>query len=183
MNADPAPLWQPDPQRLEHSQLMAFRKRAEQHSGQSFADYRALHHWSVSEPEAFWNLVWDFCQLRGEKGGTVMEADKVFRHTRWFPQASLNLAENLLARDDDHPALISISEGGKRQVVSYRQLRVAAGNVAAQLRAAGVQQGDRVAGYLPNRIETVVAALGTAWIGAIWSSCSPDFGKIGRAHV
>ncbi len=176
MSAHSTPLWQPDRQRLEHSQLTAFWKRAEQQSGQTFADYRALHHWSVSEPEAFWSLVWDFCQLRGEKGGTVMEADRVFRHTRWFPQARLNLAENLLARDDDHPALISVDEGGERRVLSYRQLRVAAGKVAAQLRAAGVQQGDRVAGYLPNRIETVVAALGTAWIGAIWSSCSPDFG-------
>ncbi|ASK34288.1 acetoacetate--CoA ligase [Alcanivorax sp. N3-2A] len=172
----PTPLWQPDQARLIHSQLSDFWRQAEQHSGERFADYRALHRWSVNQPEAFWDQVWRFCDLRGEPGARVLEASGTFRHTRWFPEARINLAENLLARQDDHPALVSIGEGGDRQEISYTGLRVAAGQVAAQLKAAGVQPGDRVAGYMPNRIETVVAALGAAWIGAIWSSCSPDFG-------
>ncbi|MBF5055392.1 acetoacetyl-CoA synthetase [Alcanivorax sp. 521-1] len=89
------------------------------------------------------------------------------------------MAENLLARRDTHPALISVDEAGRRDEINYNDLRVAAGQVAAQLLAAGVEPGDRVAGFMPNRIETVIAALGCAWIGAIWSSCSPDFGVQG----
>ncbi|HAR59066.1 MAG TPA: acetoacetate--CoA ligase, partial [Alcanivorax sp.] len=103
----------------------------------------------------------------------------VFRHNRWFPDARINMAENLLPRHDTHTALVSIDEGGRRDQISYNDLHVAAGQVAAQLQAAGVEPGDRVAGYMPNRIETVIAALGCAWIGAIWSSCSPDFGVEG----
>ena len=173
------PLWQPNPARRQHSQLSAFWQQAEQRAGERFADYRALHRWSVREPEAFWDQVWRFCALRGHKGERVMEPADTFRHTRWFPDARLNLADNLLARQDHHPALIGIDEAGQRSVISYSELRVAAGQVAAQLHAAGVRPGDRVAGYMPNRIETVVAALGAAWIGAVWSSCSPDFGVQG----
>jgi acetoacetyl-CoA synthetase len=173
------PLWQPNPARRQHSQLSAFWQQAEQRAGERFADYRALHRWSVREPEAFWDQVWRFCALRGHKGERVMEPADAFRHTRWFPDARLNLADNLLARQDHHPALIGIDEAGQRSVISYSELRVAAGQVAAQLHAAGVRPGDRVAGYMPNRIETVVAALGAAWVGAIWSSCSPDFGVQG----
>ncbi len=103
----------------------------------------------------------------------------MFRHNRWFPDARINMAENLLPRHDTHTALVSIDEGGRRDQISYNDLHVAAGQVAAQLQAAGVEPGDRVAGYMPNRIETVIAALGCAWIGAIWSSCSPDFGVEG----
>ena len=179
MTTAPSPLWQPDARRLEHSQLTAFRKQAEALTGQALDDYRALHQWSVREPEAFWNLVWDFCALQGHKGERVLEPSPVFRHNRWFPDARLNMAENLLARHDTHPALISVDESGHRDEISYNDLRVAAGQVAAQLSAAGVQPGDRVAGFMPNRIETVIAALGCAWIGAIWSSCSPDFGVQG----
>ncbi|MCU5787143.1 acetoacetate--CoA ligase [Alloalcanivorax marinus] len=179
MTTAPSPLWQPDAQRLQHSQLSAFREQAEALTGQTLDDYRALHQWSVRDPEAFWNLVWDFCELQGHKGERVLEPSPVFRHNRWFPDARINLAENLLARDDTHPALISVDEAGRRDEISYNDLRVAAGQVAAQLRAAGIRPGDRVAGFMPNRIETVIAALGCAWIGAIWSSCSPDFGVQG----
>ena len=179
MTTAPSPLWRPDAQRLEHSQLTAFRKQAQAISGQSLDDYRALHQWSVREPEAFWNLVWDFCELQGHKGERVLEPSPVFRHNRWFPDARVNMAENLLARHDTHPALISVDESGHREEINYSDLRVAAGQVAAQLHAAGIQPGDRVAGFMPNRIETVIAALGCAWIGAIWSSCSPDFGVQG----
>ncbi|MBL4569829.1 MAG: acetoacetate--CoA ligase, partial [Alcanivorax sp.] len=114
-----------------------------------------------------------------EPGDTVLTRRDRFQDTRWFPQAKLNYAENLLHRNDTHPALISVLEDGTRSEVSYADLRVAAGKVAAQLQAAGVKPGDRVAGYMPNRIETVIAALGAAWIGAVWSSCSPDFGVSG----
>ena len=99
MTTAPSPLWQPDAQRLQHSQLSAFREQAEALTGQTLDDYRALHQWSVRDPEAFWNLVWDFCELQGHKGERVLEPSPVFRHNRWFPDARINLAENLLARD------------------------------------------------------------------------------------
>ncbi|SOC14288.1 acetoacetyl-CoA synthetase [Alloalcanivorax xenomutans] len=176
---DQQPLWQPDQQRLQHSALNRFWQQARALSGLPLPDYRALHQWSVNEPEAFWNLVWDFSALQGEKGAEVLERAERFRDHRWFPQARLNAAENLLPRHDDHTALISVDEAGQRHQISYSELRVAAGQVAAQLHDAGVRPGDRVAGYMPNRIETIIAALGAAWIGAIWSSCSPDFGVQG----
>ena len=179
MTTTPTPLWQPDEKRLNEGQPAAFRARAEQLAGTPLTDYRDLHRWSVTEPEAFWNLVWDFCELRGHKGERVLAPSPVFRHNRWFPDARINMAENLLPRHDTHTALVSIDEGGRRDQISYNDLHVAAGQVAAQLQAASVEPGDRVAGYMPNRIETVIAALGCAWIGAIWSSCSPDFGVEG----
>ncbi len=173
-----APLWQPG-EAQQNSRLARFWEQARHHSGQPLDDYNALHAWSVEQPEAFWQQVWDFCGLVGEPGNTVLTRRDRFQDTRWFPQATLNYAENLLHRNDTHPALISVLEDGTRTEVSYADLRVAAGKVAAQLQAAGVKPGDRVAGFMPNRIETVIAALGAAWIGAVWSSCSPDFGVSG----
>ena len=173
-----APLWQPG-RAEQHSQLSHFWQQAREISGEPLPDYRALHGWSVQHPETFWRQVWDHCGIIGEPGSTVLEPAARFQDCRWFPQATLNYAENLLQRNDAHPALVSELEDGTRQVISYAQLRVAAGQVAAQLQAAGIQPGDRVAGFMPNRIETVVAALGAAWIGAVWSSCSPDFGVSG----
>ena len=173
-----SPLWQPG-NAQQHSQLAKFWQQARDNSGQPLADYNALHDWSVNEPEAFWQQVWDFCELKGTPGDTVLARQERFQDTRWFPDARLNYAENLLRRNDQHPALISVLEDGHRQVISYAELRVAAGQVAAQLKAAGIQPGDRVAGFMPNRIETVIAALGAAWVGAVWSSCSPDFGVSG----
>ncbi|MED5239306.1 MAG: acetoacetate--CoA ligase [Pseudomonadota bacterium] len=172
------PLWQPGPQQ-QHSQLASFWQQARDNSGRSLPDYSALHRWSTEDPQAFWQQVWDFCGIQGEPGATVLDRQPRFQDTRWFPEGRLNYAENLLQRDDHHPALVSVLEDGRREVISYAQLRVAAGQVAAQLKAAGIQPGDRVAGYMPNRIETVIAALGAAWIGAVWSSCSPDFGVSG----
>ncbi|MED5389112.1 MAG: acetoacetate--CoA ligase [Pseudomonadota bacterium] len=172
------PLWQPG-ESQQHCQLARFWDQARHTSGQPLPDYNALHAWSVASPEAFWQQVWDFCDIQGEPGPTVLTRGDRFQDTRWFPDGQLNYAENLLQRNDTHPALISVLEDGSREVISYAQLRVAAGQVAAQLTSAGIQPGDRVAGYMPNRIETVIAALGAAWVGAVWSSCSPDFGVSG----
>ncbi|MZR61658.1 acetoacetate--CoA ligase [Alcanivorax sp. DP30] len=172
------PLWQPGKSQ-QHCQLARFWQKARQSSSLPLEDYRELHRWSVDESEAFWRQVWDECGVVGKPGNRVRVTASQFQDTRWFPDGKLNYAENLLQRNDNHPALISVLEDGHRQVLSYRELRIAAGQVAAQLKAAGIQPGDRVAGFMPNRIETVVAALGAAWIGAVWSSCSPDFGVSG----
>ncbi|MGB2248802.1 MAG: acetoacetate--CoA ligase [Alcanivorax sediminis] len=172
------PLWLPG-EAQQHSKLTEFWEKARNQSGVSLTNYRELHQWSVNHPEQFWEQVWDDCGIIGERGKTILSKGQRFQDSCWFPEAALNYAENLLHRQDNHPALISVLEDGQRQVMSYSELRVAAGQVAAQLKAAGIQPGDRVAGFMPNRIETVVAALGAAWIGAVWSSCSPDFGPSG----
>ena len=168
-------LWQPG-DRQHKSKLATFWDSARTTSGEALEDYRALHEWSIREPETFWQQVWDECGVLGEPGGSVLRKGDTFQDTIWFPDARINYAENLLKRQDTHPALVSILEDGHREEISYSALRTAAGQVAAQLKAAGVKPGDRIAGFMPNRIETVVAALGAAWIGAVWSSCSPDFG-------
>jgi len=172
------PLWQPDDS-SQHTHLAAFWQQARTHSGLPLTDYQALHRWSVEQPDAFWRQVWEHCDVVGHPGDTVLTPGEHFQDTRWFAHGELNYAENLLKRNDTHPAVVSVLEDGSRNVISYAQLRVAAGKVAAQLLAAGVQPGDRVAGFMPNRTETLIAALGAAWIGAVWSSCSPDFGVSG----
>ncbi|MGK0392170.1 acetoacetate--CoA ligase [Alcanivorax borkumensis] len=171
-------LWQPGDE-SQNSQLANFWQQARDNSGQPLPDYQSLHRWSVEQPAAFWQQVWDQCGVIGNPGDTVLTTGKTFQSARWFANGELNYAENLLKRNDSHTAVISVLEDGTRSEISYSALRVAAGKVAAQLQAAGIKPGDRVAGFMPNRIETLVAALGAAWIGAVWSSCSPDFGVSG----
>jgi acetoacetyl-CoA synthetase len=130
--------------------------------------------------EQFWRLAWDFCEVVGDPGdGPVLDAGDQMTGARFFPGASLNYAENLLRRRDSADALVFWSEPGERRAVSYLELERRVASLAAALREMGVQRGDRVAAYLPNLPETVVAFLASASIGAIWSSCSPDFGVRG----
>jgi len=144
------------------------------------AEYEVLHRWSVEDPEEFWSGVWDFAAIVGDKGaGPFLQGAARFPGARWFPQARLNYAENLLRRCDDAVALVGLLENGERTELSYSQLHRRVAALAAALRRDSVTVGDRVAGYLPNVIDTVVAMLATTSIGAIWSSCSPDFGSEG----
>ncbi|HXK23128.1 MAG TPA: acetoacetate--CoA ligase [Myxococcota bacterium] len=174
------PLWQPSPEQVETASLTAFMRRAEAQSGAPLRDYASLHRWSVESPERFWPLVWSFCNVVGDGPGPVRGARwGEMPGTRWFPEARLNFAENLLRRRDAAPALLFRGEHGAERSVSWSALGDAVARFAASLRAAGVAPGDRVAAVLPNAPETVVAALGAASVGAIWSSCSPDFGASG----
>ena len=174
------PLWSPSPERVEGSRLRAFWRQAEAETGRRFESYQALQRWSVESMEQFWRLAWDFCEVVGDPGdGPVLDAGDQMPGARFFPGASLNFAENLLRRRDGADALVFWSEPGERRAVSYLELERHVASLAAALREMGVQRGDRVAAYLPNLPETVVAFLATASIGAIWSSCSPDFGVRG----
>lgn len=170
------PLWQPDPARIERSNLVRFLDHLREEGIVDLADVEALHAWSIREAPAFWRAVWDFTGVRGEPGASVVEGWPAMPGTRWFPEARLNFADNLLRRDDDHPALVARDESGRRRAMSYAELGREARAFAAALRARGVGVGDRVAGYMPNICETVVAMLGASWVGATWSSCSQDFG-------
>lgn len=173
-------LWQPDPARAAAARVTAFRNAAAPVAARALADWEALRAWSVDDRAAFWDLVWRFCAVRGERGtGPAVSSPDAMPGARWFPDARLNYAENLLRRDDDAPAIIALGEHGPRRELSFADLRREAARAAAALRACGVGPGDRVAACLPNVPEAVVAMLGAASVGAVWSSCSPDFGPAG----
>lgn len=141
-------------------------------------DYDSLHRWSISEPGAFWSAVWDFCGLVGDRSGPSFVPDDEHWMTgaRFFPEARINLAENLLRRTGTDVAVIEQDEAGWSREISADDLRAEVARVAAALRRMGVQPGDRVAAILPNRLECLVTVLATAAVGAVWTSCSPDFG-------
>jgi len=172
-------LWQPSHERIAATQLEAFRARAEAVAERALPDYAALHRWSVSEPEAFWPLVWETCEVRGERGERALVDADHMPGARFFPDARLSFAENLLRRDDEAPALGFRREDGRSEQVDFASLRGRVAAFAAALREAGVTRGDRVAGYVPNAPEAVIAMLAASCLGAVWSSCSPDFGVQG----
>jgi acetoacetyl-CoA synthetase len=174
------PLWRPDPAKAAATQLEAFRARACAASGEELVDYAALHAWSVREREQFWALLWEFCDVIGERGSERVLLDgECLPGARWFPDAQLSFAENLLRRRDDGPALVFRGEHGVRRTLAFDELAAQVAAVAAAMRASGVEAGDRVAAVLPNVPETVVAMLAANSLGAVWSSCSPDFGERG----
>jgi acetoacetyl-CoA synthetase len=140
-------------------------------------DYAALYDWSIESPAEFWAGVWDFCGIRARRRyDTVLRDAARMPGAKWFAGAELNFAENLLDHDASGTALVFGNERGERVTLSWDELRSQAASVAARLRALGVGKGDRVAAFIANRPEAVVAMLATASVGAVWSSCSPDFG-------
>jgi len=152
---------------------------------EAVADFQSLYRWSVDRPDAFWPEVWDFCGVVGEPWDEVvvgldrMAPPDPALGPRWFIGARLNFTENLLRFSDDREALVFWNEQGRQRALTYRELGDAVAAVAQALREHGIRTGDRVAGFLPNLPETVIAMLATASLGAIWSSCSPDFGANG----
>ena len=181
MNTTTAPIWQPSAQRIAGTRLTKFAKTAGKRWNRRLAsaDYQALHAWSIDHPEEFWASVWEFGEVRGEMGKTVVIDREKMPGAKWFPEARLNFAENLLCRRDDGDALVFWGEDKVKGRASHAELYRAVAQTAAALRAMGVVKGDRVAAYLPNLPAAVVAMLATASIGAIFSSASPDFGVQG----
>ncbi len=170
-------LWEPSAARIQRSQLSQFLQQLDREQQRQFDNYADLHRWSVESPEAFWQSVWDFCDIRASQTSDQILVDgNQFPGARWFPDARLNFAENLLRNRSDKTALISRLENGRRETISYAGLYQQVSQLAQALRNAGVGRGDRVAGFMPNISETVIAMLASASIGAVWSSCSPDFG-------
>ena len=171
------PIWTPSPERVAASNLTRFAAFARDRYGAHAGDYAALWRWSVDRRELFWTAVMEFAGVRHTPGtAPVLQHRDRMPGAKWFEDTQLNFAENLLARDDDHVALVFCNERGARRERTYRQLRAEVGRVAAGLRELGIGPGDRVAGFLPNLPESVVAMLATTSVGAAWTSCSPDFG-------
>ncbi|KZE33855.1 acetoacetate--CoA ligase [Crenobacter luteus] len=177
--AAPQPLWQPSPGRVAASHLAAFTRLAESVTQGHFPDYDSLWRFSVADPGAFWSLVWDYTGVIGDKGSVAFEAGDSLRGARFFPDARLNYAENLLRRNDDAPALHFRGEADIRRSVSARALNQLVSRLQQAMTGAGVKPGDRVAGFMPNLPETIAAMLAAASLGAVWTSCSPDFGVDG----
>lgn len=174
------PLWSPEPARCESSNLARFMDAVRARRGLAFPDYATLYRWSIERPDEFWFELAHFCDVKASWGeGPVLRHGERMPGAEWFAGTRLNFAENLLHFRDDHPALIAWSEQGRRGALSYRQLAAEVARVASGLRAAGVVAGDRVAGFLPNVPEAIIAMLATSSIGAVWTSCSPDFGIAG----
>ncbi len=167
-------LWRPDERRLTKSAMHRYMK------ARGMDNYPALHAWSVSDPAAFWESLADFCDVRfHQPATTTLSRPDNIMDAGWFAGGTLNYAEHLLRFEGDRAALIFCGEDGARRELSFAELREQVAGVAAGLRAAGVEKGDRVGAYLPNCPEAIIAMLATASIGAIWSSCSPDFGANG----
>jgi acetoacetyl-CoA synthetase len=175
------PLWEPGTERAERANMNRFiRFVREQTGNDDLGSYAPLYDFSIRSPKKFWPLVWEFCGIRatGNFDEILVDGDNM-PGAKWFPNVRLNFAQNLLRFKDERIALIARNEWGHKREVSYAQLHVEVGKLAHALRAAGVTAGDRVAGFLPNIPEAVIAMLATTSLGAVWSSCSPDFGVNG----
>ena len=180
-----SPLWEPTAAQIRAANLTRFME------GVGRSSYDALYRWSVDELEQFWSAVWHFCgvtamehQGRAPWDRVLVGRDRVAPPDpelgpRWFVGARLNFAENLLRFRDERPAIVFWNEQGRQRELSYAGLHAQVARVASALRAEGVRVGDRVVGFMPNLPETVIAMLAATSVGAIWSSCSPDFGAPG----
>ena len=173
------PLWVPDCDRVAAANMTAFARSAEGRWGRALPDYPALHAWSVNEPAEFWASIWELGEVRGEMGSVVLENGHLMPGARWFPEARLNFAENLLRSRDDSDAMVFWGEDRVKNRLSHGDLYRQVAHFAAALREMGVEPGDRVAAWMPNLPETIVVMLAAASIGAIFSSASPDFGVQG----
>ncbi|MDN0076369.1 acetoacetate--CoA ligase [Crenobacter sp. SG2303] len=170
------PLWQPPPARVAGTHLTAFTRLAESAFGHPFPDYHSLWQASVDTPETFWALLWNYAGVIGERGETVLTDGADLLRARFFPDARLNYAENLLRRSDDGLAVVFWGESKVKHEWSHRELAERVSRLQQALAATGVKSGDRVAGFMPNLPETLAAMLAATSLGAVWTSCSPDFG-------
>lgn len=183
------PLWIPPAGRIARANLTRFMALVRERYGIDADEYAPLYDWSIDRPLEFWSAMWDFGGIRGFKGDRVAVGMDRMPGATFFPDATLNFAENVLVRNDDArnddartdgtPAIIHRTETTALRSVSWRELRAETAAFAAALRAAGIRPGDRVAAYLPNGPQAIVGVLGAAAVGAVWSSCSPDFGVQG----
>ncbi|MCI0342564.1 MAG: AMP-binding protein, partial [Planctomycetales bacterium] len=163
------------------ARITQFMARGTGPHGDPFTRYEGLYDWSVRQTESFWSSVWEFCEIRGNRGGRVLaDADKM-PGARWFPDAEVNVAENLLRRGDAAPAIVSRREDAQRRVLTFAALRAEVARLQAALRSAGIRSGDRVAAWLPNAPEAAVAFLAVASLGATWVACAPDLDAEGLA--
>jgi acetoacetyl-CoA synthetase len=172
------PIWEPGNERIERANINRFMRYVRESTGnEDIRRYAPLYDFSVRHPEKFWPLVWEFCGIRasGDFEPVLVDGDKM-PGAKFFPNVKLNFAQNLLRHKDDRTAIVFRNEWGHKRELTYAELHAEVGRLAHALKAAGVGAGDRVAGFMPNIPETIIAMLAATSLGATWSSCSPDFG-------
>ncbi|MFQ5608134.1 MAG: acetoacetate--CoA ligase, partial [Candidatus Zixiibacteriota bacterium] len=173
------PLWTPAAERIEKSNMTRFMRRVDSKLNLSLNTYADLYKWSVDQIEEFWAEIYEASGLIHSGPYSSVLSERIMPGARWFEDARLNFAENLLRYRDNRTAIIHWREGRQPESVSFAELYDMVAGISCGLRNLGVKPGDRVAGYLPNIPETVIAMLATTSLGALWSSCSPDFGLQG----
>ena len=174
-----APLWSPSPAQADGTNLAAFIKQVNQDYGNNLESYEDIWRWSVDNSEQFWSKLWDFCAVSGHKGDVVLSSPDQMPGAEFFPEARLNYAENLLRRRDKATAIIFRDEQGGERTISFEDLYDQVSLWQQAFKDAGIVAGDRIAGYMPNIPETIIAMLAASSLGAVWSSASPDFGVQG----
>lgn len=176
--------WSPTPEKIQSSNLNAFMAYVQERTGKKFNDYNGLWQWSVDEKDIFWDCIWDFCDVKGDKGDVLFDDNggQMFG-AQFYPQGRINYAENVTEKlksfPEDQPAMIFRDEQGQETIASAEDVYARISKWQQALKDAGIVKGDRVAAYMPNMMETIIACMATASIGAIWSSASPDFGVQG----
>ncbi|MBW1616374.1 MAG: acetoacetate--CoA ligase [Deltaproteobacteria bacterium] len=177
MTNNPKLLWQPSAERIKNSNMKKFMEFANKKYGYNFADYDRLYEWSVNNISEFWGEMREFADIRfSESSDKVIDDETKMPFAKWFLGAKLNFAENLLRYKDDKTAIIFKGEDKPVKKISYSKLYDNTARLALSLKEAGVKKGDRVSGFIPNMPEAVIAMLASTSLGAVWSSCSPDFG-------
>lgn len=171
------PIWTPSPERVRDANMTAFINHVAARYDRSVIDYPTAYDFSVTRIAEFWDAVWGFLNIVGEKGSRIVERPEAFPGARWFPEARLNFAENHLRRRDDGIAILAYAEGRARRAVSWRELYDDVSRLMQAMAQDGVKPGDRVASCMPNVPESVIAMLATTGLGAVWSSCSVDVGS------
>jgi len=169
-------LWKPSSKRKEESLLEDFSKFI---NIKSNYDFKNLWKWSVDHPEEFWSKFWDYSKIVGDKGKEIIQYNKIFNKTKFFPDSKLNYTENILKKKSSELAISFLSEKGFEEEISWEQLYKKVCKFSNYLKSIGLKKGDRVAAYVPNKIESIISFLACAKNGIIWSSCSPDFGTQG----
>jgi len=173
-------LWKINKEKLNKTNLALYsnfiKKKYKVSSGN---DFNKIWKWSVDNPKIFWKSIWDFTKVKGDLGNTLLKESNIFYKNRFFPDARLNYAKNLLKKNNEKKSIIFKSENGYKTALSWENLNLNVAQVSNWMKSNGIKKGDRVAAYLPNIPETVIAYISTSALGAVWSSCSPDFGTAG----
>ena len=173
-------LWKINKEKLNKTNLALYsnfiKKKYKVNSGN---DFNKIWKWSVDNPKIFWKSIWDFTKVKGDLGNTLLKESNIFYKNRFFPDARLNYAKNLLKKNNEKKSIIFKSENGYKTALSWENLNLNVTQVSNWMKSNGIKKGDRVAAYLPNIPETVIAYISTSALGAVWSSCSPDFGTAG----
>ena len=177
MNKKNTQLWTASSETIKNSNIKKFSKLIENKYNINFENnFKKFHQWSVNNIEKFWSEYWDFGEIKGDKGSQIISKDKIFHRNKFFKDSKLNFAENLLSKNNNEIAIYSLKENGEHENISWEQLNINVKKLSSFFKFFDLKKGDRIAGYVPNTIETIVSFLATSKNGLIWSSCSPDFG-------